>query len=111
MSERYARLFVPLAWRGPLRVRLEARALETREPQGVSLEWNGVSCGSLAMEPVWRQYSFNVPAEAVRLGTNELVVRFERAPLYFRVRGEGPHEIRPAALRWLTLNRAGPGTP
>ena len=110
VSQRYARLFIPLAWRGPLLVRVEARALETREPQGVTLEWNGVPCGSLGMEAVWHQYSFNVPAEAVRLGTNELVLRFERAPLYFRVRGEGPHEIRPAALRWLTLNRAGPGT-
>ncbi len=111
VSERYARLFVPLPWRGRLLLRLEARALETREAQAMSLEWNGVSCGSLAMEPVWRQYSFAVPAEAVRLGTNELVLRFERAPIYFRVRGEGPHEIRPAALRWLTLNRAGPGLP
>ena len=111
VSERYARLFVPLAWRGPLLVRLEARALETREPQGLTLEWNGVSCGSLAMEAVWREYSFTVPAEAVRRGTNEIVLRFDRAPLYFRVRGEGPHEIRPAALRWLTLNRAGPGSP
>ena len=111
VSERYARLFVPLAWRGPLLLRLEARALETREPQGVTLEWNGVACGSLAMEPTWREYSFTVPAEAVRRGTNEIVLRFERAPLYFRVRGDGPHEIRPAALRFLTLNRAGPGSP
>lgn len=111
VGERYARLFVPLAWRGPLLVRLEARALETREPQAMSLEWNGTSCGSVAMEPAWRQYTFTVPAEAVRLGTNEIVLRFERGPIYFRVRGEGPHEIRPAALRWLTLNRAGPGSP
>ena len=109
VSERYARLFVPLAWRGPLVVRLEARALETREPQALTLEWNGAAVGSVATEPAWREYSWSVPAEAVRLGTNELVLRFERAPLYFRVRGEGPHEIRPAALRWLTLNRAGRG--
>ncbi|HVQ31650.1 MAG TPA: hypothetical protein VMV21_18775, partial [Vicinamibacteria bacterium] len=111
VSERYARIFVPLAWRGPLFVRLEARALETREPQELALEWNGVACGALAMEPVWREYAFAVPADAVRLGTNEVVLRFARAPLYFRVRGEGPHEVRPAAVRWLTLNRAGPRIP
>ena len=111
VQERYARLFIPLAWRGPLLVRIEARALETREPQVLSLEWNGVACGDQTMEPAWREYTFQVPAEAVRLGSNALVLRFSRAPIYFRVRGEGPREVRPAALRFLTLHRAGPAAP
>jgi hypothetical protein len=110
VQERYARLFVPLAWRGPLLVRIEARALETREPQVVSFEWNETACGEQPMEPAWREYTFPVPAEAVRIGTNALVVRFSRAPIYFRVRGEGPRVIRPAALSLLTLHRAGPAS-
>jgi hypothetical protein len=108
VRERYARLLIPLAWRGPLLVRIEARALETREPQTMTLEWNGVPCGEQPMEAAWREYAFEVAAPAVRLGTNTLVLRFSRAPIYFRIRGEGPHEVRPAALRFLTLNRAGP---
>jgi hypothetical protein len=100
-----------LAWRGPILVRVEARALETLEPQTITLEWNGVPCGERPMEPAWREYAFEVPADAVRRGTNALVLRFARAPIYFRVRGVGPREIRPAALSWLTLNRAGPGIP
>lgn len=90
VNERYTRLAVPLAWRGPLLVRVEARALETREPQRVALEWNGVACGERPMEPAWREYTFEVPPAAVRLGTNSLVLRFARA---------------------LTLNRAGPAVP
>jgi hypothetical protein len=111
VTGQYARLALPLGWRGKLLVRLEARALETREPQEVALEWNGVPCGERPMEPAWREYGWDVPAEAVRLGTNTLVLRFARAPIYFRVRGTGPREVRPAALSWLTLNRAGPAVP
>jgi hypothetical protein len=111
VTGRYARLAVPLSWRGPLLVRVEARALETLEPQTMALEWNGLACGERPMEPSWREYSFEVPARAVRYGTNALVLRFGRAPLYFRVRGVGPREVRPAALSWLTLNRAGLAEP
>ena len=108
VSDRYARLFLPLSWRGAIFLRLEARALETREPQFLELEWNGQALGREPMAPEWREYGFPVPAEAVRWGTNELVLRFDRSPIYFRVRGHGPREIRPAALGTLTLNRAGP---
>jgi hypothetical protein len=111
VNDREAQLFVPLAWQGPLLVRVEARALETDAPQTMSLEWNDVPCGALGMEPTWRQYAFRVPAEAVRVGTNALVLRFELAPIYFQVRGQGPREMRPAALSWFSLNRAGPESP
>jgi len=111
VTGRYARLHVPLAWRGPVLLRIDARALETLEPQSMTLEWNGVDCGERPMQTAWREYSFEVPAQAVRLGTNALVLRFARAPIFFRVRGQGPREVRPAALSWLTLNRAGPGVP
>jgi hypothetical protein len=41
----------------------------------------------------------------VREGTNELVLRFDRAPLFRRTRGYGPHEVRPAAIASITLER------
>ena len=112
VTERYARFALPLAWRGPILVRVEARALETREPQAITLEWNGVPRGErrhgtrLARVRLRR-------ARRTRCGwaRNVLVLRFARAPIYFRVRGEGPREVRPAALSWLTLNRAGPEAP
>jgi hypothetical protein len=34
-----------------------------------------------------------------------LELRFDRGPIYHRVRGQGPREVRPAALSLLTLNR------
>jgi hypothetical protein len=47
-----------------------------------------------------------VPASAVQAGTNMLALRFDRAPVFHRVRGEGPREVRPAALSTLTLHRS-----
>jgi hypothetical protein len=57
------------------------------------------------MTPAWADYRFRVPAEAVQLGTNELVLAFERTPIYRRMRGTGPRRVRPAALANLTLHR------
>jgi hypothetical protein len=105
VRERYTRLFLPLGWRGDLFVTVHARALETREPQVIEAVWNDQPAGRFEMAPEWADYRFHVPAAAVRLGTNQLVLRFERAPRFFRMRGEGPHEVRPAALGWLRLQR------
>jgi len=105
VRERYTRLFLPLSWQGEVFLSLRARALETREPQVVEALWNDAPVGRREMVPAWAEYRFEVPASAVRRGTNQLVLRFERAPLFFRVRGEGPHEVRPAALAWLRLQR------
>jgi hypothetical protein len=105
VTDSEARLFLVSAWRGPVTVALTARALETLHPQSVELLWNGASLGRLATEPRWKDYRFDVPAERVRHGTNVLVVRFERAPIYRRMRGEGPRQVRPAALGRLRLWR------
>ena len=43
--------------------------------------------------------------DLVHPGTNILILRFDRGPIYHRVRGEGPREIRPAAISTLTLRR------
>jgi hypothetical protein len=59
------------------------------------------------MTTSWADYPFTVAADVVRAGTNELVLRFDRAPLYRRTRGVGPHEVRPAAIAAITLERAG----
>jgi hypothetical protein len=112
VRDRDARLFLPLARPSAIGVTIRARALETIEPQFMELEWNGRPLGRRPMTTTWADYQFTVPAAAARAGTNEVVLRFERAPLFRRVRGSGPHEVRPAALASITLDRAddpGPG--
>ena len=99
------RLFLPLAEPSGLVVTLRARALETPEPQTLAVSWNGAPLGEQPMAPAWADYRFHVPAGAVRAGTNELLLRFALSPVYRRVRGEGPRQVRPAALAELTLHR------
>lgn len=106
VNDREARLFLPVAWDGGVIVTLRARALETADPQFMDVSWNDVPVGRLPMRPEWADYRVHVPASAVRPGTNVLVLRFDRGPVYHRVRGEGPHEVRPAALSTLTLHRS-----
>ena len=108
VNDREARLFLPMAWDGAVIVTLRARALETAEPQFMDVSWNDVPVGRAEMRPEWADYRFHVPASAVAPGTNVLVLRFDRGPVYHRVRGEGPREVRPAALSTLTLHRASP---
>lgn len=105
VTDTEARLFLVSAWRGPVTVGLSARALETLHPQSVELLWNGTSVAKLPTEPRWRDYRFDVPAELVHYGTNTLVFRFERGPIYRRMRGEGPRQVRPALLGTLRLWR------
>lgn len=105
IEDRDARLFLPLSWDGGVIVTLTARALETEEPQTLSLAWNGAAVGSEAMAAEWRDYRFHVPAAAVRAGTNELVLAFDRTPIYRRARGVGPRRVRPACVSQLVLHR------
>lgn len=105
VRDRDARLFIPLSRASAVQVTVRARALETVEPQFMELDWNGTMVGRQPMTTAWADYTFAVPAPAVRPGTNELVLRFDRAPLYRRVRGQGPHEVRPAAIASITLER------
>jgi hypothetical protein len=100
-----ARLFLATSWDGPVVAAVRARALETRRPQSIELLWNGVSAGRHPTEPRWLDYRFDVPETLVHPGTNVLVLRFERRPIYHRIRGEGPRQVRPAALETLTLWR------
>ncbi|HVR71318.1 MAG TPA: hypothetical protein VMT87_10790 [Vicinamibacteria bacterium] len=106
VSDRETRLFLPVAWTGGVVVTVRARALETVEPQHMEALWNDVAAGRLAMTAAWGDYRFRVPAAAVRPGTNELLLRFDRAPIYRRIRGDGPREPRPAILSAITLHRA-----
>ncbi len=106
VRERDARLFLPLERSEPVIVTLRAKPLEgTLEPQAMEVTWNDVPLGRRPMGPEWADYRFDVPASAVRPGTNLLAVAFDRAPIFRRVRGEGPREVRPAALQSLTLHR------
>lgn len=103
VRDRDARLFIPLSRASAVTVTIRARALETVEPQFMELDWNGTTAGRQPMTTAWTDYAFAVPEPAVREGTNELVLRFDRAPLFRRVRGRGPHEVRPAAIASITL--------
>jgi hypothetical protein len=103
-----ARLFLPLGRVSSLGLVVRARALETVEPQALELVWNDHPLGKQSMTTSWADYRVEVPAEAVRVGTNVLVLRFDRAPIYHRVRGTGPREPRPAAVATITLSRSGP---
>ena len=99
------RLFLPLAEATGVVVTLRMRALETPEPQVMDVSWNGTPVGEQTVTPVWSDYRFHIPPTAVRSGTNELALRFALSPVFRRVRGEGPREIRPAALASVTLHR------
>ncbi len=105
VTDRNARLALPIDAPGGVVLRLRARALETPDAQSMEVLWNGVPVGRSPMVPAWSEYRFDVPPEAMRRGTNVLELRFERAPIYHRVRGQGPREVRPAALGRLILNR------
>lgn len=106
ITDREARLFLPMTWDGPVVLTLKARALETPEPQFMDVTWNDTPVGRAEMKPAWADYRFHVPAGVVRTGTNVLALRFDRGPIYFRARGEGPREVRPAALATVTLHRS-----
>lgn len=105
VTDRDARLTLPLDAPGGVVLRLRARPLETPEPQSMEVVWNGTPVGRQAMTAGWAEYRFDVPANAMRRGTNILELQFERAPIYHRVRGTGPREVRPAAISLLLLNR------
>jgi len=105
VEDQDARLFLPLSWDGAVVLTIRARALETRRPQSLELEWNGRRVGRREMTPAWADYRFDVPGDAVRLGTNEVALVFEQAPIYRRVRGQGPRRVRPAAIASLVLHR------
>jgi hypothetical protein len=105
VSDREARFFLPVGRPGGTIVTVHARSIETEEPQHVEAFWNDVPAGRWPMTTSWADYRFRVPAEAVRAGTNELVLRFDRAPVFRRVRGDGPKETRPAILASITLHR------
>jgi hypothetical protein len=105
LTEKDARLFLPLDVPGGIELRVRARPLEAPEPQSMEVVWNGATVGRAAMVPGWSEYAFEVPAAALRHGTNVVELRFERGPIYHRIRGTGPREVRPAALSILTLTR------
>ena len=51
-------------------------------------------------DDTWRTISW-------REGTNEVVLKFEQAPLFFRLRGYGARAYRAAAIRKITFHQGG----
>ena len=102
---REARLWLPLRGEGELRLSFEIRSMETETPQQFEVEVNGRSLGGQEILPTWQTVRFVLPAEAWHEGTNEIVLKFEQAPLFYRVRGYGARTYRAAAIRLITLHR------
>jgi hypothetical protein len=102
---REARLWLPLRGRGELRISFEIRAVETATPQRFEVEVNGRSLGQQEIDPSWQTVRFLLPEAFWREGTNEVVLKFEQAPLFFKVRGYGARAYRAAAIRKITFHR------
>lgn len=102
---REARIWLPLRGEGELRLSFEIRAMETETPQKFKLEMNGRSLGEQEILPSWQTVRFVVPADAWHEGTNEIVLKFEQAPLFFKLRGYGARAYRAAAIRMITFHK------
>ena len=101
---REARLWLPLRGHGELRISFEIRAMETEMPQRFEVEVNGRSLGHQEIVPAWQTARFVLPEDAWHQGTNEIVLKFEQAPMFFRVRGYGARAYRAAAIRKITFH-------
>ena len=104
---REARLWLPLRGRGELRLAFEIRSIETDTPQKFEVEVNGTSLGVQEIAPSWQTARFVLPENVWREGTNEVVLKFEQAPLFFRLRGYGARAYRAAAIRKITFHQGG----
>lgn len=101
---REARLWLALRGRGELRLSFEIRAMETEAPQRFEVEVNGHSLGEQEIAPAWQTVRFVLPESVWRQGTNEIVLKFEQAPHFFRSRGYGARAYRAAAIRRITFH-------
>ena len=105
---REGRLWLPLRGQGELRISFEIRAMETETPQKFEVEVNGHSLGQQEIAPAWQTVRFVLPEAAWHAGTNEVVLKFEQAPHFFKVRGYGARAYRAAAIRRITFHREEP---
>ena len=103
-----ATFFLPLAWDGEVTVTLTVHPLETTLPMHMEVLLNERQLGRSYVTDGWRDYRFTASPGIARRGTNALVVRFDRAPVYHQVRGVGPRQVRPAAIAAITLHRGEP---
>lgn len=104
-----ASLFLPLAWTGEVSLTFSVRPLLATPETSMEVVLNDRSLGRTTLADGWQEHRFSAEPGVARLGTNVLVVRFDRAPVYRRVRGIGPRQVRPAALAEIVLRRGEPG--
>ena len=83
--------------------------METDTPQTFEVEVNGRSLGRQEIAPSWQTARFVLPEDAWHEGTNEVVLKFEHAPLFFKVRGYGARAYRSAAIRRITFHGGADG--
>ena len=101
---REARLWLPLRGHGELRISFEIRAIETETPQKFEVVVNHRSLGEQEIAPSWQTVRFTLAEDGWHEGTNEIVLKFEQAPLFFRLRGYGPRAFRAAAVRKIVFH-------
>jgi hypothetical protein len=106
---RRSSLRLPIRTPGDFEAFLRARPELQDSPVEVSLDVNGVDCGSVEIEPGWKDYAFAVPASAVKPGINSFVLRYSTTPRKARPTEGGRNAA--IAVESLRLRRTGGALP
>jgi hypothetical protein len=80
MTAREARLVLPIAMNDARRIRIQALLEETGAATAVSLRLNGTDLPWHSLVRGWHAYEWDVPAGALRQGTNEVTLIIDRLP-------------------------------
>ena len=78
MTAREAKLVLPIVMNDAGRIRIQALLEETGAATAVSLRLNGTDLSPLALFEGWHTYEWDVPAGALRQGTNEVTLIIDR---------------------------------
>jgi hypothetical protein len=74
-----ARVFLPVAVRAPLTMRVFAAPADAAAPMVIEASWKETPLGAYPMSPGWSEYVFDVPEPLVRAGTNVVTLAFRRS--------------------------------
>jgi hypothetical protein len=80
MTDREARLLLPVASAGVSRIRIQALRDHASEPTTVSLRLNGTPLPPLRLVTGWHTYEWTVPDGILRQGANESAVIVDASP-------------------------------
>jgi hypothetical protein len=98
MTDREARLLLPIASADVSRIRIQALRDHASEPTTVSLRLNGTLLPPLRLVTGWHTYEWTVADGILRQGANESAVIVDRLPAASNV-GDAPRGIAVTELR------------